>query len=291
MAFYQPVFKLLLLNLLAVEIEIQALPLSEENVVRQQVNLLKELMVDLHKIHNFDNIIIYRIPKNLYEKSIEYILTLKNYNHGEYSQDKTVYKGMGNVLAEHILSPQLYKPMMMFTLSPWEYVNNTEAIPNLGNILTNKNLAVVILNDIFNIELKEFVALSLGACLDTKIVFLLVGHELTNVLNFVRLEKLKRFFHWCWTKNILNVILLFQKNHAVNNLEVLKLEVYTYTPFPRPFNLIQLTEQHPREYFKDRTANLLGYEFITPVLVDKPLVFKVKLSYNSVLMSPWFVCT
>ncbi|KAI8128994.1 hypothetical protein CVS40_2053 [Lucilia cuprina] len=248
---------------------------AKEFILQQQVLILMDLMVELHKHHNFDNVIIYRTPGSFYEPPVKKGLMLATRNQGESLHVELIRKSLGNLLARHV-SEELRKPVMIFTIAPWKYVNNTKAIPNLGSILTNKNLAVVILNDIFDTELKEFVSLSLGASLETKIVFLAIGHELTDIFTIVRVEKMRRFFRWCWSKNLLNVILLFQRDHIDRSLEELKLEVYTYTPFPRPIKFIQLTQKPPREYFRERISNLLGYRFRTPVFEDKPLVFKSK---------------
>ena len=242
-----------------------------ESIRQHQLYVVMDLMVELNKIHNFDNIIIYRTRSGQYEMPPQSGLMLITRNKHQLIHDEIIYRGLGNIITTHAFTPQLFKPVMSFKTRPsW---NNS--VPNLGTILTNNNLAVVLLQDIFNFHLKEFVALSLGASLETKIVFILLGHEIANVPPYFRLEKLMRFFRWCWSKNMLNVILLFQKDHVEKSLRELKMEVYTYTPFPTPIKVIQLTGQHPREFFKNRVTDLKGYTFRTPVLNDKPRVFRV----------------
>ncbi|XP_075167552.1 uncharacterized protein LOC142239646 [Haematobia irritans] len=231
-------------------------------------------MKTVNAMYKFDNIIIYGTPDEVYEPPMDNTRLLVN--------SSMLYKSVGDVLTDYVLAAQFYLPIMTFSIAPWNYVNNSEDIPNLGKMLTNRNLVVVILNDIFNTEVKEFVSTSLGASLETKLIFLLIGHELTDVPSFIRLEKLKRFFRWCWTKNLLNVILLLQQRHikAGEDVNTLQMELYGYTPFPNPIKLLTLTKSNPWEYYVDRTMDLRGYEFKTPVFHDKPRVFKAKNAFG-----------
>ena len=239
--------------------------------MQHQLCIVLDLMAKLNKIHNFDNIIIYRTQSGEYEAPAQTGLMLIPRNKRQLRHDEIIHRSLGHIITACYFNPELFKPVMIFTVRPsW---NNS--IPNLGRILTNNNLAVVLLDNILNFHLKEFVALSLGASLETKIVFLLLGHEIADVSPFIRLEKLMRFFHWCWSKNMLNAILLFQKHHIEKSLKELKMEIYTYTPFPLPIQIVQLTGQHPREFFKNRITDLKGYCLRTPVLNDKPRVFRV----------------
>lgn len=244
---------------------------SMDFIHRRQVQILVDMMKTISSMNKFDNIIFYRTPDEVYEDPLDKSHLLAN--------NSELHKSVGDIIAEYMNASGLDKPVMTFSISPWDYVNDTENIPNLGKMLTNRNLAVVVLNDIFNTEVKEFVSTSLGASLDTKLIFLLIGHELTGVMSFIRLEKLKRFFRWCWSKNMLNVVLMFQQDHIQSDVSELFLEAYTYTPFPKPIQIIQLTNEHPSTYYVDRTSNLMGYEFKTPVFNDKPSVFKVNLKF------------
>ncbi|XP_073811923.1 uncharacterized protein [Musca autumnalis] len=219
--------------------------------------------------NHFDNIIFYGTPEEVHDMPPNTTNLLSDVG-------DDIHKAVGDIITEYMFTNAIFKPLMLFTIAPWDYVNNTEDIPNLGKILTNRNLAVVIINDIFNKELKEFVSTSLGASRDTKLIFLLVGHEMTGVASFIRQEKLMRFFRWCWSKNMLNVILMYQERHVDTDIRQLKMEIYTYTPFPRPVKLIRLTDVHPYKYYWDRTLDVMGYEFRSPVFHDKPSVFKAK---------------
>uniref|UniRef100_A0A1I8N6R2 Ionotropic glutamate receptor C-terminal domain-containing protein n=1 Tax=Musca domestica TaxID=7370 RepID=A0A1I8N6R2_MUSDO len=223
----------------------------------------------LSSFNHFDNIIFYGTPNRVYDALLNVSTLLTNIG-------LEVHKTLGDIVAEFMFTNENSRPVMIFAIAPWNYVNSSESIPNLGKILTNRNLAVILINDIFNRELKEFVSTSLGASMETKLIFLLIGHELTEVLPFIRQEKLLRFFRWCWSKNILNAILMYQEKHVVANVDDLKMEIYSYSPFPRPIKLIKLTNVHPFFFFFDRTLDVRGYEFKTPVFNDKPSVFKAK---------------
>lgn len=248
-----------------------------QTILQQQLGIVINLMVELNEIYEFDNVIVYRNPSSHYDGPSEVgLLKLSE-------SIELIYRSIGNIITGHIFSPKIYRPLMVFAVR-YSWSDANQSIPNLGSILRNDNLAVVLLKDIYNFELKEFVAVSLGASLKTKIVFVLLGHELTDVSAFVRLRQLRRFFRWCWSKNLLNVVLLFQRHHhrEEEGLNTLKMEVYTYTPFPQPIEIIQLTDQHPREFFQDRITDLKGYTFRTPVLKDKPRVFKVSWAHSSI---------
>ncbi|XP_059225731.1 uncharacterized protein LOC131997889 [Stomoxys calcitrans] len=242
-------------------------------IYRRQIEMLVEKMKIISLMYKFDNLIFYRTPDAVYEPPLDTTKLL--------ADNSMLHNRVGDILSACIFAGGFNLPIMTFSISPWDYVNDTQSIPNLGKMLTNRNLAAVILNDIFNTEVKEFVSNSLGASLETKLIFLLIGHELTEVPSFVRLEKLKRFFRWCWSKNILNVVLLFQQQHVQgDDVKFLHMEIYTYTPFPQPITLLAMTSRNPWQYYVDRTLDVQGYEFKTPVFHDKPSVFKAKNSYD-----------
>lgn len=249
--------------------------LPKEIVIQQEVHVLRNLIVELNKIYDFDNIVLYNSFSNNIVMPTTNFLLLRNRNQSNYLTEDIMLLRPGNILAKCIWSSEMEKPLMSFTISPWKNDNSFRAIPNLGNILSNKNLAVVILNDIVDLDFREVLALSLRACTHTKIIFFLTNHQISNATSHVHFKQLERFFRWCWSKNILNLILMFLRKQNESNTDDKELKVYTYTPFPTPIQIINLSNKEPQDYFPNRIKNLLGYALKTHVIADKPMTFKV----------------
>lgn len=97
------------------------------------------------------------------------------------------------------------------------------------------------------------------------------------------MEKIQKFFEWCWYENILNVVLTFQVierkwNYLMNSVVVnIKNEVFKYTPFPEItiYNITDNVYENDGNFIKDYIKDLKGYRFTTPIFMDTPNVFMV----------------